>query len=136
MNARAGFSLIELMIVILIIGVLMAGVLGGMRYLQQAKLSTTETRLKALDTALEAYNTRIGTYPQDLEELVEGPKQPELARKWGGIPLIDQKELSDGWNQPFHYQVNAKGTRPPYELYSVGAQGEANPKPVYSPQSQ
>lgn len=131
-NLKKGFSLIEIMIVIMIIGVLLAGVFGGLRWLQRAKLSTTTTKLAALDTMLEQYNTQLSEYPADLRELVEGPQKPGLQKKWGE-PIAAESDLSDAWNQPFVYTLNPKGTRPPYDLYSIGSKGDAQ---IRSPRSQ
>ena len=128
---KPGFSLIEIMVVILIIGVLAAGAFGGFRLLQRAKLSTTESKLAAVDTMLETYNNQIGEYPGDLSELVNGPTNQALLKRWGE-PLATQEELEDGWKQPFMYEKKAKGARPPYELYSIGSKGTAH---INSPRS-
>lgn len=130
-NLKKGFSLIEIMIVILIIAVLAAGAFGGFRLLQRAKLSTTETKLAAVDTMLETYHNQIGEYPNDLNELVNGPSNPALQKRWGE-PLATPEELEDGWKQPLNYERKAKGARPPYDLYSGGSKGTAH---IYSPRS-
>ncbi len=131
-SARPGFSLIEIMIVILIIGVLMAGAFGGMRFLQRAKESTTRTKMAQLESSLEQYNITIGEYPSELQELIDGPSKPQLQRRWGE-PLAEEDELRDSWNFDFVYSVNPKGSRPPYELYSVGSKGDAQ---IFSRRSQ
>ena len=131
-NLQKGFSLIELMIVIMIIAALAAGVLGGLRWLQRAKETTTKNKLAALDTMIENYNTSIGEYPTDLRELVEGPQKQGLQKKWG-LPIADEPDLTDAWNQTFVYTLNPKGTRPPYDLYSIGPKGDVQ---IRSPRSQ
>ncbi len=128
---KSGFSLIEIMIVIMIIGVLAAGTFGGLRWLQRAKLTTTETKLAALDTMIEQYSTTIGEYPLDLQEIVEGPSKPQLQKRWQE-PIASEEDLMDSWRQPFVYTLNPKGTRPPYELYSIGSKGDAQ---ILSPRS-
>jgi general secretion pathway protein G len=131
-NLRKGFSLIEIMIVMMIIGVLAAGVFGGLRWFQRAKLSTTNQKLASLDSMIEQYNLQIGEYPTDLRELIEGPSKPGLSKKWGE-PIAAESDLSDSWNQPFVYTLNPKGTRPPYDLYSIGSKQDAQ---IRSPRSQ
>ena len=116
---KPGFSLVEIMIVILIIGVLAAGTIGGLRWLQRAKLTNTETKLMQGDTMLEEYNNRIGEYPSELRELIDGPQKPESRKKWA-LPIADENSLKDGWNYPFVYILNPKGSKIPYELYSTG----------------
>lgn len=128
---KQGFSLIEIMIVIMIIGVLAAATFGGLRWLQRAKLTTTESKLAAMDTMLEQYNTTIGEYPGDLSELVDGPSKPQLQKRWQEA-IASQDDLLDAWKQPVVYSLSPKGTRPPYELYSIGSKGDAK---ILSPRS-
>ncbi len=131
-NLQKGFSLIEIMIVIMIIGVLVAGTFGGLRWLQKAKETTTRNKLAALDTMIETYNTQLGQYPTALTELVEGPQQQGLQKRWGE-PIAAASDITDAWNQDFVYSLNPKGARPPYELYSTGSKGDVK---IYSPRSQ
>ena len=129
---RKGFSLIEIMIVISIIAVLAAGAFGGLKLLQRVKESTARTKLAALDSSIETYNTTIGEYPTDLRELVDGPQKPQLKKRWGEA-LASEEELKDPWGKEFVYTLGAKGARPPYNLESTGSTGEAH---ILSPRSQ
>jgi type II secretion system protein G len=131
-SQRQGFSLIEIMIVIMIIGVLAAGAFGGLRYLQRVKESSTRQKLANLDTMIEQYSTTVGEYPSDLQELIDGPSNPQLVRKWGEA-IASADDLADAWKNPFVYTLNPKGTRPPYELYSIGYKGDSQ---IFSPRSQ
>lgn len=132
-SLKPGFSLIEIAMVIMIIGVLMAGALGGYRFLARAKEKSNETNMSKLDTALEEYKTKIGEYPQDLSELMDGPTDPQLKRKWG-LPLVEsEKELEDVWGHPYVYARNPKGSKTPYELYSTGPN---NDQQLFSGRSQ
>ncbi len=125
MMVRKGFSLVEIVIVITIIGVLAAGAIGGLKYLERVKLSNTNTRLAALDSAIEAYDSTVGEYPSDLRELIDGPSKPALQRKWQQ-PLVSEDELKDAWKHDFVYVLSPKGSRPPYELYSIGSKGTSH----------
>ncbi|MBA3752209.1 type II secretion system protein GspG [Candidatus Dependentiae bacterium] len=129
---KPGFSLIEITIVIMIIGVLAAGAFGGLRMLQRVKASTTNSKLAALDSAIEQYNTMVGEYPTELRELSEGPQKPQLRKKWGE-PVATEDELKDAWGKEFVYTLGAKGARPPYSLESTGSTGDAH---ILSPKSQ
>ena len=131
-SARQGFSLIEIMIVVLIIAVLMAGAFGGMRYLQRVREQTTRTKLAAVDTMLEQYNVTVGEFPADLQELVDGPSKPQLQRRWGDS-IASEEELRDSWGNDFVYTLQPRGSRPPYELYSMGAKQDSQ---IFSPRSQ
>lgn len=131
-NLKLGFSLIEISIVIMIIGALMAAAIGGYRYLDTAKVRATESKLSTLDVALDDYKNRIGEYPSDLHELLSGPSNAQLKRKWAGA-MIKETELEDTWGRPFVYSKNAKGAKVPYELYSVGKNEDQQ---IYSKASQ
>ncbi len=92
------------------------------------KIATThKTRVKLviLDEALEEYRKLTGSYPADLQHLVDGPEDPELKKDWDKS-LLPQECLVDGWSQEFVYKVSPEGTEPPYELYSVGAPKAVN----------
>ncbi len=122
-----GFSIIEIVLVITIIGILAAATFGGFRYIQRAKLSTTNSKLATLDLAIDHYNTLIGEYPTDPRELIDGPSKANLQKRWQE-PLATEDELNDAWKQPFVYSRLQKG----YELYSMGSTGTAR---ILSPKS-
>lgn len=80
---------------------------------------TTRVKLVILDEALDEYRNLVGRYPTELQELVDGPKDPSLKSNWDK-PLLPQKSLVDGWGQTFVYTLSPEGSNLPYELYSVG----------------
>ncbi len=129
---KKGFTIIEIMIVIMIIGVLAGMAFQGFKYLQGVKRVQTNSKLSALDTMIMQYNTDVREYPSDLQELIDGPSKPQLQRRWGSS-LADQSDLEDAWSQQFVYTLNPRGSRPPYDLYSIGPKGEDM---IYSPISQ
>lgn len=120
---KQGFTIIEITIVILIAGLIMAGAFGGWKFYQRVKAQQTDSKLMSLDAAIADYKNDIGEYPKDLRELVEGPANPNLRKRWG-IAKATEADLRDSWDNEIYYVVNAKGARPPYELYSVGPNGE------------
>lgn len=113
-----GFTLIEIIIAIAIVGFMMAAATLGLRTLQKmGQRRATETSLRATKTAIDTYKLTVGRYPQNLKDLREKPTDSKLATKWPGVLL--EKDPVDSWGEPFHYQVNP-GKQPPYELYSDG----------------
>lgn len=130
-NAKEGMTLVEIMIVVFIGALLMAGAFWGWRLLQNVYEQQTYQKLAALDTAIELYSKRLGEYPRDLTNLIEGPQDPKLKKKFGQA-FIKEDELKDAWGQEFVYELLPKGSRPPYELYSRGSTGEAK---IFSPGS-
>ena len=121
-NNTKGFSLIEIMIVLLIGAMIMSAGFIGYRYYKQAKVNATKQKLSSIDNAIETYNINIGEYPQQLEELINGPQKPALKRKWSGA-LVGEKDLIDSWGNQFHYNLNPKGSKIPYDLYAVNPDG-------------
>jgi len=112
-HARAGFSLLELMLVLAIIGVLMAvaayNVLGGG---QRAKIRASQASLTVIKTALTDYNLDQSAFPPDLRTLVTSKR-------------LEDKSLVDGWNNTFNYDPRGKDADHPYYLFSNGPDGKA-----------
>ena len=116
-----GFSLIELMIVLVILG-LLAGLVGPqlMRQLEGSKVDVAETQIKMLRSALQTYRIDVGTYPttaQGLAALMSPPD--EVADYWRGPYLQDELPV-DPWRTPYQYEApvdNLQG----FVLYSYGA---------------
>ncbi|MEL7472349.1 MAG: type II secretion system protein GspG [Planctomycetota bacterium] len=115
-SRRRGFSLLELMLVLGILGVLMAvaavNVLGGQ---QRANIRATEASMRTVSTAITEYATyHSGSFPTTLDALVGGPS--------GGY-LSSASALNDAWGNPFYYQTPGLEGRP-YALASDGPDGQ------------
>ncbi len=117
-----GFTIIELMVVLVIIGVLASlivpNVLGRA---QEAKVSAAKTDLKSLEQALKLYkldNQRYPTAEQGLNALVSKPQTPPEPQNWKGyIEALPQ----DPWRNPYQYVI--PGVHGPIDLVSFGADG-------------
>ena len=122
---QSGFTMIEIMIVLGILGVLMAVLIPvGVNYYRQTFYTTTDLKLKKLQTAVDMYRLGIGQYPARLEDLIRRPSDPKVSSKWrgpyGGLGKLE--DLEDGWGEPFVYKITPGSTNP-YELYSFGPDG-------------
>ena len=95
-NRRQNFTLIEIMIVVVIIGMIAAlAVPKLMGNLEKAKVETTKSNLATLKTAVRNFKMDTGDYPNRLEELLT----TNGSEKWDG-PYLDMKSLpKDGWQK-------------------------------------
>ncbi|MCD6152709.1 MAG: type II secretion system major pseudopilin GspG [Syntrophobacterales bacterium] len=122
-----GFTLIELMVVIVILGIL-AGLIVPriMNRPEEARQAKARMQIESLETALKLYKLDNGGYPsteQGLQALVEAPTVGILPRKWreGGY-LEKGKVPKDPWGNDYIYL--SPGTSGDYDIISYGADGE------------
>lgn len=135
-SAQPGLSLIEIVIAITLIA-LFAALVGPTiyKYLSRGQETATKIALKGIQEAIETYRSDTGSYPSTIAELYIQPAG-DLAKRWKGPYLgtgaRGEKPLEadpqDAWKHDFVYQLNPKGTRPPYVLYSWGPGGEGSPQ--------
>lgn len=117
-----GFTLIELMIVLFILGLLAALVAPRlMGRVGKAKQKTAQTQIQMLATALDLYHLDVGRYPTDEEGLKSLYSKPESTSGWSG-PYLDKQAPKDPWGRDYVYKC--PGEHGPYDLYSMGADGQ------------
>ena len=118
-----GFTLLELLVVMVIIGLLASFV--APRFFDQvskSEIKTTRAQLDALDKALAAYRLDIGHYPtteQGLKALVERPSDES---KWSG-PYLAKALPPDPWGRAYNYRQPGENGRD-FELSSFGKDGQ------------
>lgn len=111
---RQGFTLIEILVVVAIIGMLGAvAVPAYMNYLADARIATTRSLIANVDVAVKSYNMKHGKYPDSLEVLQE-PQED------GGDPWLEG-EAVDPWGNELKYEKQGK-KRP--KITSAGPDGE------------
>ena len=113
------FTLIEVVVVIVIL-VTLASVATPMymNYIKKSKIATAKTQIKLLDDALQQYKLDVGTYPSDLQGLMENIDQSE---KWDG-PYIKPRVPLDPWGGEYQYVF--PGEHGEFDLYTFGADGQ------------
>ena len=122
---RSGFTLVEIMVVVVIIG-LLAGIVGPliMTRLEEARRTTARTQIKAFESALEMYRMRIGRYPttqQGLEALVRRPTSAPVPTNYPAEGYMKEIPL-DPWGNQYIYR--SPGQRHAYDIISTGRTGE------------
>lgn len=122
-NNQKGFTLIEVMVVIIILGLIAALVVPRITgRVDEAKVEATKIQMKAVKDALEQYKLDNGIYPtteQGIKALVEKPQIPPLPNRWR--QYLD-KIPQDAWGRDFLYL--SPGINHPYELRSLGPDGK------------
>lgn len=120
---RDGFTLVELLLVLVILGTLAAIVVPKFTgRTQQARIVTAQTQIANLGTALDAFEVDNGYYPKSLEELVV---QPADAPNWRG-PYLKTGIPNDPWGRPYVYVCPGRHNTSSYDLYSLGPDGREN----------
>lgn len=114
-----GFTLLELLVVILIIG-LLTGIVAP-RFLGQisrSEITATRAQLDAFDKALQAYRMDIGRYPNASQGLRALVAQPADEPRWRG-PYLQGEVPTDPWGSPYQYRSPGQGGRD-FDLSSYG----------------
>ena len=121
-----GFTLLEMIVVLVIIGLIM-GLVGPRLFSQadKAKVQTAETQVRMLRGALETMRLDIGRLPTEEEGLAlltQRQSEPKLSQRWQG-PYLEEGVPPDPWGNPYRYSPRASGTHS-FSLYSLGADGQ------------
>ncbi len=121
-HSQSGFTLIEILIVVAIIG-LIAALIGPnlMGRLERSKEEITKAQVEMLSSAVQAFMIDMQRYPNSLEELINATDP-----KWRGPYLTKRTIPKDPWGRD--YQYKCPGDHGPFDLYSFGAEGKLSDK--------
>jgi general secretion pathway protein G len=120
-----GFTLLELLVVIVIIGLLAAYV--GPKYFSQlgkSEVTVAKAQIEAFEKSLDTYRLDVGRYPsaeEGLNALLTAPVS--AGAKWNG-PYLKKSIPPDPWGRPYLYRV--PGAKAEYEIVSLGKDGQVN----------
>lgn len=118
----AGFTLIELLVVLAILGMLAAiATPQVLKYLGSAKLDTTRIEIANIGTALDMFLVDNGRYPTQQEGLDALTSNPQGLPTWRGPYVKSKGAPLDPWGRAYQYRI--PGQHGPYDLYSLGPDG-------------
>lgn len=126
LKRATGFTLLEMLVVMVIIG-LLAGLVGPRIFgkVDSSKVQTAQTQIKMLESALNIMRLDVGQVPppeQGLQWLLAAPLDTSLQSLWKG-PYIEGAIPMDPWNNPYQYAVPGPDNKP-YAVWSFGADGK------------
>lgn len=124
---RSGFTLLELVVVIIVLG-LLAGIVAPqiIGRLSEAKSTTARTQIELLSVALDGYRLDNGNYPttdQGLAALRERPSRAPAPANWRG-PYLRKAVPLDPWGRPYLYRAPGERNPSAFDLESLGRDGK------------
>lgn len=128
-KTQQGFTLLELLVVMVIIG-LLAGYVGPKYFAQigKSEVKTAKAQIEALGKALDQYRLDVGRYPSTEQGLAALNTRPGNEQKWQG-PYLQKAVPNDPWGNSYHYQMpGAHGQYDDYDLWSLGSDGASGGK--------
>ena len=121
-NNMQGFTLLELLVVMVIIGLLAAYV--GPKYFSQvgkSEIKMAQAQIDALEKALHQYRLDVGSYPATEQGLAALVTRPSNEARWQG-PYLSKLPPADPWGRPYVYKY--PGDRAEFDLLSYGKDGQ------------
>lgn len=124
-NQDAGYTLVELLVVVAILGLLTAiATPFVLHYLDNAKVGAARTEISNISASLDLFKLDIGRYPTTQEGLAALLNAPPGVDQWQGPYLKKKLELKDPWGHPYLYR--SPGAHGDFDLFTYGSQGRGD----------
>jgi general secretion pathway protein G len=119
-RSEAGFTLVELLVVMVIL-VLLASLVAPrvIGYLGSSRTKTAKIQIESFSTSLELFKLDTGRYPDEREGLAALVVRPANVQNWNGPYLKKDRVPPDPWGRPYHYRY--PGQRGAFDIYTLGA---------------
>lgn len=122
-NGDDGYTLMELLVVLAILGVLAAiATPFALHYLETAKIKAAKTEISNISACLDLFKYDVGRYPTTEEGLAALQKAPPNVENWNGPYMKKLNGFNDPWGRPYIYK--SPGEHGDYDLYSYGPKGQ------------
>jgi len=129
MTRRGAFTLLEVLMVVVIIGILAALVVPNFFGASEGAKEdlTRATITSGINGTLDLFRMHVGRYPttdEGLAALMKAPDDPELAKKWRGPYIKEGAKLRDAWGNELRYESPGSYNQSTYDLSSAGKNGQ------------
>lgn len=122
---EGGFTLVELLVVLAILGLLVAVATPQvLKYLGRAKIDTAQIEMKSLSTALDLFMIDVGRYPTQQEGLAGLVSNVDNLPTWHGPYLKSNALPLDPWGRPYQYRI--PGQHGDYDIFTLGPSGDGS----------
>jgi general secretion pathway protein G len=124
---EAGFTLLEILVVVAILGLLIGLVApAALRQLSGARNSIAKQSIERISSVLDLYKLDVGSYPSGDQGLMALVQKPGDADNWNGPYFKGDGVPLDPWNHPYVYRIPSERVGHDYDLCSLGASGNAS----------